>query len=194
MTELTAAHAGLEKSPAVPGALVHRRDFHGLVFLQIFQRERKLMLHQSLHLQPVRGGIDAQGNAREVIADKEGIVWRDDTLVENGERRLQLWRPGGQQDHRALLRILCQHALTVLKRELHRFALRIRRDGRRGHGAELQKLPPGLTIHAGDSSGNPAKSKARATRMHAKGNLAGGIGHEWIWLVPGHFPHEDGES
>ena len=38
-------------------------------------------------------------------------------VVEDGKRRLQLWRPARQADHRALLRIFDKRPITVVERQ-----------------------------------------------------------------------------
>src|ERR1700682_3028275 len=54
-----------------------------------------------------------------MIAHEKSVVRRDWTVVEDGKWRLQLRRPAGQADHRALLRIFHQRPFAVVERQCH---------------------------------------------------------------------------
>src|SRR5690606_29232924 len=98
---LPAADARDEESAAVAGALVHRDDFDGVHFLQLRQAQIERLFDVAFHREAEGVGVYRKRDVREVVADEEGVVRRDDALIENGERRFELRRAAGLEDERA---------------------------------------------------------------------------------------------
>ena len=122
--QLAALHARLEETTAVSGALVDRDDLHRLeVLLQLVERQSQRRRDRALDVQAELVGsqlLHRWRRSREMVADKEGVVRRQDSLGEHAERRLQLRRARCQPDQRPLLRILHQRPFAVLKRQRDR--------------------------------------------------------------------------
>jgi hypothetical protein len=130
--QLPACDTRRDKSAAVPRALVHRHGLDRVELFEILQREFRGLVDLALDLDGERVGIDVERDAGEVIAHEERVIRRDGAFVEHRERRLELGRTAGQPDHRALLRILDERPLAVLKRHGHRI------EGQRAEGAECR--------------------------------------------------------
>ena len=69
----------------------------------------------TFHRHPEGLGIDGKRNTREMVADEKSVVRREDALIENVEGRLELRRPAGLEDERALLWILDQRTFAIGK-------------------------------------------------------------------------------
>ena len=119
VAQLSAGDARSDKSAAVARALVHSHELHGVKLLELLQRELHGFVDLALDLDGERVGIDIERYAGEVIAHEEGVIRRDGAFVEYRERRLELGRPAGEPDHRALLRIFDQRPLAVFERHRH---------------------------------------------------------------------------
>jgi hypothetical protein len=122
-----AIDARVEKAAAVARTLVDRDDLHRGHLAQVVQRQFERRVDDARYPQPVGARIDRGRDAAPVIAHEECVVRRDRPLAEDGERRLQLRRPAGQQQHRPLLREGDQLALAVLEAELDQLRRRRQR-------------------------------------------------------------------
>jgi hypothetical protein len=116
--------------------LIDGDDLDRRKFLDLFQRQFERPIDLSLDLQRECIGIDVERHVSQVIADEKCVVRRDDALIEDRERRLQLRRPAGQPDHRPLLRVFDQRPFAIVERQCHRIE-RERLDGiKAGRGAK----------------------------------------------------------
>ena len=117
ITQLTAGDARLEKATAVSRALIDGNEFDRPELPDFLERQFQRMADLAFDFQGELVRIDVERHPRQVIANKERIVGRDRPVVENGEGRLELRRPAGQADHRALLRISHQRPFAVVERQ-----------------------------------------------------------------------------
>ena len=113
------ATRGLTNPRLLPEHWFTRHDLDGVKLLELLQRELHGFVDLALDFDGERVGIDIERYAGEVIAHEEGVIRRDDAFVEYRERRLELRRPAGEPDHRALLRIFDQRPLAVFERHRH---------------------------------------------------------------------------
>jgi hypothetical protein len=127
VAKLRAEHAWIGESPAVSRALIDGHDLDGRrQRAQLRHRQRQLGADLAAHFEPVCRQVDRQRNIGEVVAHKEGVICRDDALVEYRKWSFQMRWTGGDPQQRPLLRIGDQLSLAVCE------GLRLRR----GHAAE----------------------------------------------------------
>ncbi|MGY3105636.1 hypothetical protein ACVWW7_002263 [Bradyrhizobium sp. LM6.9] len=83
------------------------------IFLMSFSDSLRRLVDLALDLERELVGVEIVGQVGKVIAHEERVVRRDRAIVEHRERRLELRRPGGQADHRPLLRIFHQRPFAI---------------------------------------------------------------------------------
>ncbi len=116
VAQLAAGDSGIGKSAAVARALIDGDEFDRPELPDLLQRQFQRSIDLALDLQGEFIRIDIERHISQVIADEKSIVRRDRTVVEDGKGRLELRRPAGQADHRALLRIFHQRTFAVVER------------------------------------------------------------------------------
>ncbi len=166
--ELPAGHARVEQRAAVAGALVDGDEFDRLELrAQVGHRQvERLARGVAADLDHVLVGVDRRRDAGVVIADEERVVGRDQAVVEDLERRLELGRPRGQHDQRALLGEGDEIAMPVGHRQIQAGSLRDRR------AAESTKAGGG---DAGTSGEDEPATQAVARRVRHAGSLSGDL-------------------
>ena len=113
------ATRGVEKPRLLPEHWLTATSSTAFSFLMSFSDSfsglSTLPLISSVNL----SGIDVVGHVGEMVADEERVVRRDRAVVEDRERGLELRRPLGQADHRALLRVSHQRPFAIVERQRH---------------------------------------------------------------------------
>ena len=118
--ELPAGDARLEQAAAVARALVDRDHLDRLELrAQLGHRQlERLARRVAADLDDVLVAVDRGRDAGVVIAHEERVVGRDEAVVEDLERRLELRRTRGQHDQRPLLGVGHQVAPAVDHRQI----------------------------------------------------------------------------
>ena len=115
LAQLTAGDARIGKSAAIAGALIDGDEFNRGKPSYVLQRQFQRTIDLALDLEREFIRIDVERHIRQMVADEKSIVRRNRAIVEDGKWRLQLRRPAGQADHRALLRIFHQRPFAVVE-------------------------------------------------------------------------------
>src|SRR6266481_5076725 len=123
--QLTAGHAWIGKAAAVARALIDGDELDRGKLPYFLQRQLDWAVDFALDLQRELIRIDVERHIRQMIADEKSVVRRNRAVIENRKWRLELRRPAGQADHRALLGIFHQRPFAVV-------------DGQ-GHGVERER-------------------------------------------------------
>jgi hypothetical protein len=139
---LAAGDARIEVGAAVARALVDgdRLDRPELR-LQVGEAQvERAARAAAADLDDVRVRVDRGRNAGVVIAHEEGVVRREDAVVEDLHRRFELRRPRGDDDQRALLGIGDEAPLAIGERLLEgRLGERRAAEAHAGGGSEASR-------------------------------------------------------
>jgi hypothetical protein len=67
-----------------------------------------------------------------MIANEEGVIGRENAVIEDGKRCLQLRRSSGEAEQRPFLRVRHQRALAILEGQAGRISFGCKSGTRRG--------------------------------------------------------------